>query len=121
MDRELNAFGDESVGELEGCHIGVENISQILTKTFEDRRIGGSPIEQSTRYVNYDQKGEDGKWRYLRPKEIINCGLGNIYEKINDKAFEIYSELVAKLQEYFKKQLPENEYEIEVQRDGKRI
>lgn len=121
MDRVLNAYGDESVGELEGVHVGIENVSMIAIKTIEDRRIGGSPLEQSTRYVKYDSKDEKGKWRYLRPKEIINCGLGNIYEKINDRAFEIYSELVTKLQEYFKKQLPESEYEIEVTRDGKKI
>lgn len=121
MDRVLNAYGDESVGELEGVHVGIENVSMIAIKTIEDRRIGGSPLEQSTRYVKYDSKDEKGKWRYLRPKEIINCGLGNIYEKINDRAFEVYSELVTKLQEYFKKQLPETEYEIEVTRQGKRI
>jgi dTMP kinase len=121
MDRVLNAFGDESVGELEGAHIGIENISQILTKTFEDRRIGGSPIEQSTRYVNYDQKDEDGKWRYLRPKEIMNSILKEEYEMVNDKAFEIYSELVKVLQEYFKKKLPEEEFEIETERNGVKI
>ena len=121
MDRVLNAFGDESVGELEGAHIGIENISQILTKTFEDRRIGGSPIEQSTRYVNYDQKDEEGKWRYLRPKEIMNSILKEEYEMVNDKAFEIYSELVKVLQEYFKKKLPEEEFEIETERNGVKI
>lgn len=121
MERVLNAFGDESVGELEGAHVGIENVSMIAIKTIEDRRIGGSPIEQSTRYVKYDQKDEEGKWRYLHPKEIINSGLGQVYEKINDLAFEVYSRLVNKLQEYFKKQLPESEYEIEVARDGKKI
>ncbi len=121
MDRVLNAFGDESVGELEGAHVGIENVSMIAIKTIEDRRIGGSPIEQSTRYVKYDSKDENGKWKYLRPKEIIDSGLGEVYEKINDKAFEIYSELIDKLQEYFKKQLYESEFEIEVTRNGKRI
>ena len=121
MDRVLNAFGDESVGELEGAHVGIENISQILTKSFEDRRIGGSPIEQSTRYVRYDQKDKHGKWRYLRPKEIMNSVLRDKYEMINDKAFEVYSELVGKLQEYFKEKLPENEFEIDVERNGEKV
>jgi dTMP kinase len=121
MDRVLNAFGDESIGELEGAHVGIENISQILTKTFEDRRIGGSPIEQSTRYVNYDKKDENGKWRYLRPKEIMNSILREEYEKVNDRAFEVYSELVKTLQEYFKKKLSEEEFEIEVERNGVKL
>jgi thymidylate synthase ThyX len=118
MDRVLNAYGDESVGELEGVHVGIENVSMIAIKTIEDRRIGGSPLEQSTRYVMYDKKDEYGKWRYIRPKEIIDSGLKNIYEKINDRAFEVYSEIVEKLQEYFKKKLPEGEFEIEVNRNG---
>ena len=121
MDRVLNAFGDESVGELEGAHVGIENISQILTKSFEDRRIGGSPIEQSTRYVRYDQKDEQGRWRYFRPKEIMNSVLRDKYEIINNKAFEVYSELVGRLQEYFKNKLPETEFEIEVERNGEKV
>jgi thymidylate synthase ThyX len=121
MDRVLNAYGDDSVGELEGIHVGFENVSQILTKAIEDRRIGGSPIEQSTRYVRYDQKDKAGKWRYLRPKEIFDAGFGKEFEAANDNAFQVYSELIDKLSEYFKKQFPEDKFEIEVNRDGQRI
>jgi len=120
MDRILNAFGDESIGELEGTHLGIENASMILIKTIEDRRIGGSPIEQSTRYVKYDQKDKNGKYKYLRPKEIIEAGLLYEYEKVNDKAFEVYSELIVRLQDYFKEQFPESEFEIEVDRNGEK-
>ena len=56
IERILIAFGDDSVGELEGAHLSLEQISNLATKEVEDRRIGGSPIEQSTRYVVYDQK-----------------------------------------------------------------
>ena len=121
MDRVLNAFGDDSVGELEGCHVGIENISQLITKAVEDRRIGGSPIEQSTRYIKYDIKDEDGRWRYLRPKEIVNSSLFGMYERVNDHAFEVYSELIVKLQEYFMEKLPEDEFEIDVERDGEKV
>jgi len=117
MDRVLNAYGDDSVGELEGAHIGIENISQLLTKTIEDRRIGGSPIEQSTRYVRYDQKDSDGKWKYLRPKEILESRFAEKYERINDETFGIYSELVNKLIEYFRKKISEEDFEIEVERE----
>lgn len=121
MDRILNAFGDESVGELEGSHLGLENISQLLTKSIEDRRIGGSPIEQSTRYVKYDQKDKDGRWRYLRPKEIMSSPFSVEFERVCDMAFEVYSEGIKRLVEYFKKQLPENEFEIGVERAGQKI
>src|SRR3989338_9942733 len=95
MDRVLNAFGDDSVGELEGTHVGIEDISQLGTKLVEDRRIGGSPIEQSTRYVKYDKKDRDGKWRYLRPKEVAEAGLLSRFEQVNDRAFEVYSDGVS--------------------------
>ncbi len=117
IDRVLNAFGDDSIGELEGIHVGIENISQILTKTFEDRRIGGSPIEQSTRYVKFDQKDKNGKWKYLRPLEVMNSPIKDKYEKVNDLAFEIYSEAIKRLVEYFKMKLPEDSFEIEIERN----
>src|SRR3989344_6849483 len=59
--RVLVAFGDDSVGELEGAHLSLENISNLATKEIEDRRIGLSPIEQSSRYVTYDQKDIHGR------------------------------------------------------------
>lgn len=121
MDRVLNAFGDDSVGELEGTHVGLEDVSQFLTKEIEDRRIGGSPIEQSTRYVIYDQKDKAGRWRYLCPKEIMLSGLSEEYEKVNDKSFEAYSEGIKLLQDYFKKKLPRENFTIEVERAGGKV
>ena len=121
MNRVLNDFGDDSVGELEGTHLGIEDVSQLLTKEIEDRRIGGSPIEQSTRYVVYDQKNQQGKWRYLRPKEIMESGLGERYETANDKAFEVYSEGVKLLQDHFKKELPRDQFQIEVEKEDQKI
>ncbi len=121
VDRVLNAFGDDSVGELENTHIGVEDVSQLLTKEIEDRRIGGSPIEQSTRYVKYDVKDINGNWRYLRPKEIMSSGFGEKFELVNDKAFELYSKTVAKLSDHFKEQFPKEQFEIVVDRNGEKV
>ncbi len=126
MDRVLNAFGDESVGELEGVHLGIENVTQLMTKTIEDRRIGGSPIEQSTRYVRYDVKGPDGRWRYLRPKEVAEAGLMQRYEAVMDRAFEVYSRLVGKprsgtLVDYFRRVFPRDQFRIPLIRDGRKV
>ena len=121
LERVLVDFGDESVGELEGAKVGIENVSQLLTKHIEDRRIGGSPIEQSTRYVKSDQKDEDGKWRYLRPKEVVDAGLIGGFEKVNDKAFEVYSEGVKRLTEYFKGEFPRISFHIEIDRNGEKV
>src|SRR3989338_7369209 len=59
IERILIAYGDDSVGELEGAHVSFERITVIAAKEIEDRRIGGSPMEQSPRYVVYDQKDEN--------------------------------------------------------------
>jgi thymidylate synthase ThyX len=121
IDRVLNAFGDDSVGELEGAHAGIEDISQLATKGIEDRRIGGSPIEQSTRYVKYDVRDEQGRWRYLRPREIMDSGFGERFEQVNDRAFEVYQEGIIRLIEHFKKEFPRNNFQINVERDKKTL
>ncbi|TAN58234.1 hypothetical protein EPN15_01660 [Patescibacteria group bacterium] len=106
IERILIAFGDDSVGELEGAHLSMEQISNLATKEVEDRRIGGSPIEQSTRYVVYDQKDEQGRWRYLRPKEIMQSSLAGEYESVMDELFDVYASLVEPMQEYYRKIKP---------------
>lgn len=121
LDRVLVSFGDDSVGELEGTHIGVEGISQLGTKWIEDRRIGGSPIEQSTRYVKYDQKDKQGRWRYLRPKEVVEAGLGAKFESVNDLAFEVYAEGIRRLSDHFRRIFPESKHTIPVIRDGQTV
>lgn len=101
--RILVAFGDDSVGELEGAHMSLENISNLATKVIEDRRIGGSPIEQSSRYVIYDQKDENGKFRYLREQKIMASEYANLYEETLDFVFRTYVDLMQKIQDYFMK------------------
>ena len=65
IDRVVNKYGDESVAELAVAPLCIENVSNLMTKIIEDCRIGGSPIEESTRYVLYDVKHND-QWRYVR-------------------------------------------------------
>ena len=114
IDRVLIAFGDDSVGEQEDAHLACENISNLATKKMEDCRIGLSPIEQSTRYVVYDQKNRFGMWRYLRPPEVINAGLLEKYESTMDFIFQTYVDLVAPMSDYFRKLKPESETEYAI-------
>ena len=50
-DRILDGYGDDSIGELGGAHLAMENVSMLAAKIVEDCRIGGSPLEKSTRYI----------------------------------------------------------------------
>ncbi len=112
--RVLVAYGDDSVGELEGAHVSFEKITMLAAKEIEDHRIGGSPIEQSTRYVLYDQKDQDG-WLYYRGDDVINHPVfGKQYSETMDFIFETYASLVDPLKEYFVnlKRLEDAEYDI---------
>ena len=64
-DRVFNEYGDDSVAQLGGAHIACEQSSNILTKILEWGRLG-SYLEQSTRYIFYDQKLGD-RYRYTIP------------------------------------------------------
>ena len=48
--RVLLEYGDDSVAELGGAQIAIEGLSNIAVKKIEDRRIGFSYLEKSSRY-----------------------------------------------------------------------
>ena len=118
IDRVVNKYGDESVAELAVAPLCIENVSNLMTKIIEDCRIGGSPIEESTRYVLYDVK-RDEQWRYVRPESIMKSGLAQTYVQTMDFLFETYAGLVEPMQNFFRKKLPASEFKIEIERDGR--
>ncbi len=118
IERILNEYGDDSVGELEGAHLALEQISNLMTKVVEDCRIGGSPIEQSTRYVFYDQKDAQGRYKYYRGEEILNSSTGAEYVHTMDFLFDAYASAVAPLTEYFRKLKPLEEAEYDIRGKG---
>lgn len=117
IDRVVNKFGDESVAELAVAPLCIEEISNLMTKIIEDCRIGGSPIEESTRYVLYDQQRK-GRWRYVCPANIRGSGLKEAYVQTMDFIFETYASMVEPMQELFRKRLPAEQFPIEVERNG---
>ncbi|MZH41926.1 MAG: hypothetical protein F3740_09000 [Nitrospinae bacterium] len=117
VDRVVNKYGDESVAELAVAPLCMEEISNLMTKIVEDCRIGGSPIEESTRYVLYDVK-KNGRWRYVCPDNIKQSELGNAFVANMDFLFETYAAMVEPMQDLFRKRLTEDEFKIEVERDG---
>ncbi len=118
IQRILIAYGDDSVGELEGAHVSFEQITMLAAKEIEDRRIGGSPIEQSTRYVLYDQKDENGNWKYYRGDEVINAPFGKLYTETMDFIFQTYADLVEPMRNQLESQKPLAEAEYDINGDG---
>ncbi len=103
--RVLDGFGDDSVGELGGCHIAIEGVSNLATKVLEDARLGGSPLEKSSRYVFFDQK-ENGEYRFLREPAIMASEFADEYLQVNNRLFETYARLVQPLSKFFEERFP---------------
>jgi len=120
IQRVLVAYGDDSVGELEGAHLSFENISMLATKEFEERRIGGSPIEQSTRYVFYDEVDEHGNYRYYFDPKIKNSPHDQAYKETMDFIFKTYCDLIEPMKEFYSKLKPVEEAEYDINGDGQK-
>lgn len=114
-NRVLDGFGDDSVGELGGAHVAIEDVSIVSTKTIEDARVGGSPLEKSTRYVYFDQK-RDGKWLYYREPKIMASQFADEYVTSMDSLFETYARLVPTLTKYVEEQWPIEQFEFQADR-----
>lgn len=104
-DRILDGYGDDSIGELGGAHLAAENISMLAAKAIEDCRIGGSPLEKSTRYIYFDQKYQD-EYLFYREPILMTSAYRDLYVKTCNFLFETYSKLTVPLTELMEKKFP---------------
>jgi len=107
-DRILDGYGDDSIGELGGAHIAVENISNIGSKIIEDPRIGGSPLEKSTRYIFFNKKKDD-EYLFYREPVIMDSKFSVLYIETCNMLFDVYSSLVDPMKKYFMDLVPQQE------------
>lgn len=98
LHRVITAYGDDSVQQLVGVHLVVEDASNLLTKKLEWGRLA-SYLEQSTRYIYYDQKDRQGRYKYYTP-EHFDAATTKAYQQAMDGIFERYSSLVRQLTDY---------------------
>lgn len=104
-DRVLVGYGDDSVAELAGVHIAIEDVSNIATKVLQDARIGLSPLEKSSRYVTFNDQ-VDGQYRYYRDPEILESKHQELYLATNDLLFDTYSKLIEPMLKWVRAQFP---------------
>lgn len=114
FDKWLVEFGDDSISEMGNIHICIEGLSIIATKEIEDQRIGISPIEKSTRYVDFSDKLPDGNYRYMVPGEIKGTVNEKPYKVAMDALFDTYSSLIGPYSDYIKELYPIGEDETDV-------
>lgn len=98
LKRVITAYGDDSVQQLVGQHVVVEGASNLLTKKLEWGRLA-SYLEQSTRYIYFDQKDRDGRYKYVIPEQF-DQDTKQTYVKIMDQIFDTYSKMVRELTDY---------------------
>ncbi|MEX0993068.1 MAG: FAD-dependent thymidylate synthase [Solirubrobacterales bacterium] len=99
-ERVFLEFGDDSVAQLGGAHLACEWASNVLTKILQRGRLAAY-LEQSTRYIAYDQRLEDGRYRYYR-----DARLGERYEQSMERIFDLYSAGLEHLQRWGAEQFP---------------
>jgi thymidylate synthase ThyX len=103
--RVLLEYGDDSVAELGEAQVAVEGISNVAAKKIEDRRIGLSYLEKSSRYVAFDQK-VGGYYRYVREEGIMASPHADRYLEACDHSFDTYSRSIQPLQAFLKERRP---------------
>lgn len=106
-DRILDGYGDDSIGELGGAHLAIENISMLAAKWIEDCRIGGSPLEKSTRYIYFDQK-VNGEYLFYREPILMTSAYRTIYLETCNQLFETYGKLIPPMTAIMEQRFPKD-------------
>lgn len=106
-DRILDGYGDDSIGELGGAHLAIENVSMLAANMIEDSRIGGSPLEKSTRYIYFDQKVQ-GEYLFYREPILMTSAYRELYLETCNRLFDTYSQLIPPLTKQFEEKFPKD-------------
>ncbi|MFH1181357.1 MAG: FAD-dependent thymidylate synthase [Candidatus Woesearchaeota archaeon] len=108
-DRILEGFGDDSVGELGGAHVACEFVSNIATKQLEDCRIGGSPLEKSTRYIWFTEK-VDGEYLFYREPALMKSRHKKFYIDTCNMLFDTYTKFSQPMTAYVEENMPIDQF-----------
>ena len=117
-NRVLLEYGDDSVAELGEAQIAIEGLSNIAVKKIEDRRIGLSYLEKSSRNVAWNKK-EKGKYRFYRDSEIMKSRFADMYEETCNFSFDVYSKNIEPMINYVREKYSIEKYSFKDSTDGK--
>lgn len=101
----LLEYGDDSVAELGEAQIAIEGLSNIAVKKIEDRRIGLSYLEKSSRYVVWDKK-INGNYKFLREPDIMSSKYSEQYLESCNLDFDVYSRNIQPMMSYIQERDP---------------
>ena len=104
-NRVLLEYGDDSVAELGEAQIAIEGLSNIAVKKIEDRRIGLSYLEKSSRYVAWDKK-INGEYKFFKEPDIMNSKFADRYLDSCNLDFDVYSKNIQPMISYIQEREP---------------
>ena len=107
--RVLIEYGDDSVAELGAAQIAVEGLSNIAVKKIEDRRIGLSYLEKSSRYVAWNKK-ENGNYKFYRDSKLMKSNFVDSYIDSCNLDFDVYSKNIEPMIKYVREKFPIEKY-----------
>lgn len=117
-NRVLLEYGDDSVAELGEAQIAIEGLSNIAVKKIEDRRIGLSYLEKSSRYVAWNKKIKD-EYRFYRDPKLMKSKFADLYLETCNFSFEVYSKNIEPMINYIREKYPIEKYSFKDSQDGK--
>src|SRR5579863_9279484 len=85
-------YGDDSVAQLGGVHLACGRLMSYL--------------EQSTRYLGYDRRFTNGRYRFYRDHDVLESRFGARYVGEMDRMFDTYAELLPVLTEWLTQKYP---------------
>lgn len=92
FERVISDYGDDSVAQLAGVHLAIEQVSNVATKVIEWGRLM-SYLEQSTRYLDFGNRRRDGHFGYTIPFEAEERQSQDISSAL-DALFDAYRKVV---------------------------
>lgn len=117
-NRVLLEYGDDSVAELGEAQIAIEGLSNIAVKKIEDRRIGLSYLEKSSRYVAWNKK-INGEYRFYRDPVLMKSKFADEYLDSCNFSFDVYSKNIEPMINYVREKYPIEKYSFKDSDDGK--
>jgi thymidylate synthase ThyX len=106
-ERVFLGYGDDSIAQVGGAHVACEWVSNVLTKLLQRGRLAAY-LEQSTRYIPYDQPLPGGGYRFYRDEQ-----LGPEFAAAMDELFAIYSRSLTEVERWAAERWPRGEEEPE--------
>ncbi|MDX6602070.1 MAG: hypothetical protein QOF13_1272, partial [Solirubrobacterales bacterium] len=106
-ERVFVGYGDDSIAQVGGAHVACEWVSNILTKLLQRGRLAAY-LEQSTRYIPYDQPLPGGGYRFYSDER-----LGPEFAAAMEELFGIYSRSLTAVEKWAAQRWPREESEPE--------